>query len=229
MTKRQENKLSMYLTVQDTLALHQATWQAKPAFVEAKAAFDGALDDIDNLVQQQEATSTGATSQKQIRRVTMTERALPVSGALVAFAHKNENGELADNAAVTRTDLLHGRDMDALIKAQNLLSLANTHAVALADYITAGEITLFSQSITQYNSLLQRPRTIIANRAAVTTQLVDAFKAMDEVLTKQLDPLAETFSLTAPAFHLAYFAARVIVDNAGPGEEDEEPEPPPTP
>ena len=50
--------------------------------------------------------------------------------------------------------------------------------------------------------------------AGATSELVDLFADLDEVLNNQLDPLMEKFQETEPAFYHEYESARVVVDAA---------------
>ncbi|MFZ4682634.1 MAG: hypothetical protein ACOYMS_09045 [Terrimicrobiaceae bacterium] len=228
MNDRQENKLSMYLAVLNVLQANTATWQPKVAFTAAQGAFVTAVGALQGLAQAQDTESAGATAQKQTTRLALADAALPISGALQGYAAVIGNGELAANATVTRTDLIHKRDSAALTIGQNLLALAQANAANLVAYdVSAAAIAAFGQIVTDYAALLQRPRAVIASRAAATGQLAAAFSTVDGILKKRLDPLSLGFRASAPAFFLAYEAAREIVDNSGPGAA--EPPVPPNP
>ncbi len=228
MTDRQENKLSMYLALLTVLGEHSAVWQTIPAFAAAKADFEAAAGEIQSLAQDQETLSAGATAQKRTLRLALADAALPVSGALVAYAGVGGDQELAGNAAVTRSDFLHQRDSAALTAGQRVHALAQTHLAALPDYgVTAPTVAALGQAVAAYAAILQRPRAVIATRAASTAQLAAAFSAADAILKKRLDPLSLAFRASAPAFYLAYEAAREIVDLSG--TQSPPPAPPPNP
>lgn len=218
MTDRQENKLSMYLSTLSVLNANTAIWTPKVAFAAAVTDFETSVITLQTLSQAQEAESAGATSQKQTLRLALANAALPISGALQGYAAVTGNQELAVNAAVTRTDIVYGRDNAALTVAQTLLTIAQNEVGNLADYgVLPADVIAFSALVNDYAALIQRPRAVIATRAAATGQLATQFTETDAILKKRLDPLSQIFRASEPAFYLAYEAAREIIDLTGPG------------
>lgn len=65
------------------------------------------------------------------------------------------------------------------------------------------------------------PAICPAREPSATREIPGLFEQLDEVLQKQLDPIAETLQETEPAFYNAYRVARVIVDESATRESQE--------
>ena len=76
--------------------------------------------------------------------------------------------------------------------------------------------------IDNYDGYVTKPRTAITERKTANTQVIEKIKAGRDILTGQLDYMAESYSTTAPAFAEGYKNARIVVDLAGGRSEVEE-------
>ena len=227
MDDRQENTLSMYQVVGPVLDDNATVWSGVPAFVAARAAFLAEVTNIQTLTQTQQQPSTGVTEDKQDLRAAMADAAMVVVGPLSAYAAVTGNGDLAAQAAFSRTDFVYGRDNQAATNGDLVHSLATANATALTNYgVTAGMLTALRAAIDAYRAIIQRPRQVITTTSAATTQLDAAFTRATAVLTSQIDKLMELFRLSHPTFYQAYQAARNII---GPNTGPLTPPPPPGP
>ena len=71
MNTRQENKLSMYVSVQSLLEGNNNIWQTLPAFGSAFTAFKGSIQRINSLEQSRQVGTKGVTAAKQAARQAM--------------------------------------------------------------------------------------------------------------------------------------------------------------
>jgi hypothetical protein len=215
MNDTQEDKRSMYLAVLEVLEANQTIWSIIPAFATAESNFRVSVGDIQGLVQQQ-LPSTGVTADKQRLRAEMADAAMPIVGALKALAAVTQNGDLAAQVDLTRSDFVYGRDTIAADNGDAIYALASTHSTDLANYgIDSSHQTAIYDATQAYREALTRPREVIAASAAATEQLDAAFDTADDLLKNQLDNLAEIFRTSQPAFYLQYQNAREIVDSGG--------------
>ena len=218
MNAHQENKLSMYLTVQTVCGHNQTTWQTLPAFAAAYADFGTYIASLQTLAQNQTVDSTGLSADKTQFRRAMAVAAVEIAGATNAYARKAGNHDLIAKTNVSLSTFMGGRDTLAAANARNIHDTANANLAALADYgVTAAKLTSLQDKIDAYADSISRPREAVASGSTVTRQMADAFKAADAVLKGRMDTLISQFEAANPTFVKDYRNARIIVDNTGGG------------
>ena len=227
MDDRQENKLSMYQVVLETLENNETVWAGLPAFVSAEALFRTEVNNILALAQTQQQPSTGVTADKQQLRAAMADVAMPVVGALKALASVTGNDDLAAQIAFTRSAFVYGRDTQSATNGDIVHSRGTTNLAALADYgIVQAQLDALRAAIDAYRDSISRPREVITTTAAATAGMDAAFGRAESVLSGRLDNLVELFRLSNSTFYAQYQNARVIVDT---GSTPSPSPPPPTP
>jgi hypothetical protein len=215
MNTRQENKLSMYVSVQSLLEGNQTVWQTLPAFGSAFTAFKGSIQRINSLEQSRQTGTRGVTAAKQAAREGMASAALIVAGAVRAYASKNNDQELLAKVDFTSSNILRGRDTEAATICQGIHDSANGVVANLADFgVDAAGLTALQGKIDAYSAVLGSPRSRASTHRAAAGLKDDEFTAADRVLEEQLDGLVENFRVSQPSFYEAYQAARDVVENA---------------
>ena len=90
MTAGQEDRFSLFLTVEAACQRHQAVWDTDfPAFAQAFAKFQEHVAEIGRLAADQRSAIRGTTRQKVRTRRAMEDRARQLGGALAAWAEVN--------------------------------------------------------------------------------------------------------------------------------------------
>jgi len=213
MDDRQENTLSMYQVVGQTLDANATVWSGVVAIVTARTAFGTEVTTIQSLAQSQQQSSAGVTADKQQLRGAMADAAMPVVGALKALAAVTGNDDLAAQVAFSRSNFIYGRDNQAATNGDIVHTQGTANATALANYgITAAMLTTLRDAIDAFRDAISRPREVISATAAFTAQLDAAFARASAVLTGQLDNLIELFRVSNPTFYQQYQNARELVD-----------------
>ena len=82
MNINQENKLSMYITVQKVTNYHKQTWENLPAFVNIFDNFQKKIQEIRDTRLVQEGQITGVTKDKAEAQNNAIEKGIQVSTAL---------------------------------------------------------------------------------------------------------------------------------------------------
>ncbi|KKN10305.1 hypothetical protein LCGC14_1037880 [marine sediment metagenome] len=229
MTDPQENKLSMYISVQTVVNKNDTVWSGLPAFVTAFGEYEGMIQDIQNTRLVQEGDITGVPKDKAQAKEAAIQKALEVSTAVYAYAAKNNNNTLKEKVNYSPSDLRRSRDTVLIDRLQVIHNEANNIVGDLGDYgIDANDLTDLQGLIDAYENLVEEPRAAITNKSEATAALVSLFKQGDALLNEQLDKLMEQFKEDNGKFYTQYFNARIIID-LGVRHEAEEPQEPEIP
>ena len=215
MEARLENKLSMIVSVTDTMDENQSLWQSVAAIGTTLAAVKRRVANINTLSQTRNVSTKGVTLSKQAARDGMELLALDVAGAVRAYASATDDNELFEKANYTPSDLVAARDTDVSNLCQGIHTTANGSLAKLADFgVTEQKLADLQAKITAYAELVGKPRSKRSSTKAAGQVLDVEFEATDKLLAGQLDGLLEQFKATQPLFYAAYKAARSVVDNA---------------
>jgi hypothetical protein len=212
MKTKQLNKLTMYLAVEGICDASPTVWQAVPAFADAYADLKTHVTNIQTFAQSQTQDNTGIAVDKQAARAAMCNLALPIAGAVHAYAVKIKNHTLAATVDYSLSELMGGRDVQSRDYCQNIFNTANTNLANLGNFgVTAAKLTALTNAIAAYNLLISKPRDTRAQGKTITSNLEAKFDAADQDLM-QMDDL--TGQLSDAKFVSDYNNARIIVDTA---------------
>lgn len=226
MTTKKLNKPTMALAVEDVCNGNAAILPTVPAFASAYTDAQGHVLNIQVFAQNQEQDVSGIAADKKQARLAMCNAALPIAGAVHAYAVKTKNNELAAKADFSLSDLMAGRAEKSAERCQNICDAANTNLANLADYgVTAAKLALLKAAIAAYNLLITKPRDARVTGKTVTGNIDTEFAALDESLGI-MDDLIPQFAPANQKFVDDYNNARTIVDAAA---SHASPPPPPVP
>jgi hypothetical protein len=227
MNDQQENKVSMYLAVEQVVDENNAVWTGTVAFANAYSAFKNELDAIREKVDVQETITTGIRADKIGAQDAMIAQAMLVAGAVYAFASETDNQTLKDAVSFTASDLKYVRDTISAERATIIHDQANAIIASLVDYdVDAAVLLALSDLIDAFMALIAAPRVAITVRKGATSGLVDHIKDIDLILKERMDKLMQLYKSSAFEFYTLYFNARVIVGNtAGGGKPDDPTDP----
>ena len=216
MDATQAGKFAMYETVAELLGGSTAIISTIPALPALLADFQTQIDAIPGLVGTQAQPTTGVTADKQSVLQAMADTALEVAAGVASYASKNHLGDLAAKVAAKPSAFANGRDLEHLALAQQIHDAANGVLAALADFgVLAADLSDLQAKIDKARAVLNAPRAAANVKKSATQQLPDAFRAADEILNNQIDPLAAKLAKKNPDFYAKYQAARIIIDRPG--------------
>ena len=216
MTSIQEDKLSMYYVVKSTCEKYQTTWTANAVFAATYNLWVAKIPLIEQNRDAQTIETTGVTTDKNGKRVVMTEKALFMANRLQSYANVVGNSEILESVQYSASDLKKARDTDVVGICNAILTRANANATALATYgVTAALITEFQTAITAYSATLSKPTAAKAQTKTATENLTKLFKEADDLLVKRLDLDIELFKVSKPDFYSQYKTGRIIIPTGG--------------
>ena len=125
MNKDNEYKKKMFLAVQNVLDSNADIWKGNSSFVMAKAAFDGKLLELDNLLLLEEKDIKGSNPDKTEVGIKLIEKTIEISSMIQKYATESKNEELNVKVNYTKSDLELSRDSILMDICQSIYKLAN--------------------------------------------------------------------------------------------------------
>jgi hypothetical protein len=163
-----------------------------------------------------QAEPSGAADEKVLARALLGDVAFEVAGAAYAYAVNTGNKDLAGKVAITRSQVVRGRDAEVITRCKGIHAVATEYLESLSDYgVTQAKLTALKKKIDTFQNVQPKPRQGRTVKSAATQELNQLFKQVDEVLKDCLDRLVVQFTESAPTFVNEYFAARVVVLQPG--------------
>lgn len=211
MKDNQSSKLKMYINLQGVANRYNEAWSGVVAYMQAYAIFTGNVLNINQLNEQLQISSRGATVDKGQLKETMAEKAAVLVGALKAFSSVTANAALAEDIDFSYTSIAKSKDTDADDICRHIFSEANKRQSALVDFgITQADLDGLLEAINQYTITIGRPKATIIQVKSLNEQMHNLFKANDKIVSEQLDNLMFRFKASHPAFYNEYFSSRMI-------------------
>lgn len=213
MNSRQEDRLSMYIVVDNYLQnADSATLALMPNFSSLFNRFRNNVDLIRSKSFEQGLNRKGNRMTKEEYRNLLIERALNVSNRVKAYASEENNLVLKQEVTFNYTSLNRLRDAYLPDVCQGIHTIAVANLANLATYgVTEPLLNALRETILGYNSYLPLPRTGIVTRKLLTEQIAELFKE-NTTLIDRLDELVEMIKTDNPEFVKNYFFSRKIVD-----------------
>jgi len=213
MTKNQENRLSMFITVEQVTDFYSTEWSNFTAFRDQYAEFKTIIQTINQTVVDQRRKITGVTKDKEVAKNNAVRKGLFISGAVCAYASVTGNNKMADRVSFGLHELSKGRDTELLADLRVILEVAQQNIAQLGDYdLTQDEIDEFAGYIDAYATVLENPRQAITNRSKATKKLKAQISAADTILKNRLDKLINRLKEKSPDFWMQYNDARKIIN-----------------
>jgi len=213
MTKNQENRLSMYLTVQQVTNYFSNAWQAFLPFKIQYSEFETLLEKIKAIRPIQEAKITGVTKDKTEARKKVSQKALKIGEKVFAYASIIGNNKLKDRVNYRPSDFIRCRDTVLCDYIQVIYNAANQHLSELADFdVTQKELDELKRLNDNYSVIIENPRQAVTNRTRATKYIQMYFSQTDIIIKERLDKLMNHFKEENPDFWHQYKSARKIVN-----------------
>jgi len=213
MTNNQENRLSMYLTVQQVTNYFSEVWQGYIPFKNQYAEFEKLIEEIQAIRPVQEGVITGVTKDKRDARNILTKKGLDIEAKLYAFASITGNNKLKDRVNYSPSEFRNCRDTVVIDYIRVIYNAASQYITELAEYdLTQENLDELKALNDAFSASVENPRQSVTNRAKATKYLKGYFKEADIVLKERLDKLINYFEESSPDFWNQFISARMIID-----------------
>lgn len=215
MNKREENKYTMYNTVQAVLGDNRQIVDTVPLFAESVDEFNETLQTIGGLDNHYQSVSDGATAAKYAAKDALIDVIMQVSGPTSVYARRSKDENLlalSQSAESLYRYIL--RDTELLHRARLVASRISELQSELEPYgVTAERVNALNAAIEGYAEALGGRESKAASAVAARGGLSKAMDEADEILKEEIDAFMGMFKQSQPAFSDQYWAARVIKDS----------------
>ena len=202
----------MFLSTQDYLDNKTNVWSAIGRVAIYKNQLDELLGRISSKAE--EAGDTlGISNRKEQLKTALAIKVSGLSGALQAFANDQDNIDLAESVAVSKSEIIRMRDQDIAPTVRRVMSTAEEHLADLSDFgVTTNSNTEILSTLDDFNSLVGKPRNILSQRYVALGTLEELFNETNSLLKTRMDNIMLMFRENNHAFYDGYQRARTIVD-----------------
>ncbi len=210
MNKDNEYKKKMFLAVQNVLDSNADIWKGNSSFVMAKAAFDGKLLELDNLLLLEEKDIKGSNPDKTEVGIKLIEKTIEISSMIQKYATESKNEELNVKVNYTKSDLELSRDSILMDICQSIYKLANENTGQLKKYgLDKDQLSAYESLIDEFDTIITDPlepaRKKHEERKSVSSLMVE----IDELIDDSLDKLMTVYKATHADFYETYRSARL--------------------
>lgn len=213
MNRTEENKLSMFRTLNSVLEDHKSDIAEIAALEKSATRFKQMLSDILDDDTEFKSVSAGATSAKNVAAENLISQLMAASGALFVMGKTIGNEQIKAECKLTKSKLRRGRKTRLIEKGIRILEMVKANASTLGEYgITEQKIINLALALKVFNGMLEVKENKGAKSKALRVELSDVFDLADDILKNELDPLMEMVRVSNVEFYNQYHAARVIKD-----------------
>ncbi len=211
MTKRHENKLTMYEGLLSLMQGNGGKIQTVPGFTATVTALGEKIGVLKTKSAEVDTVAVGKTATKESAKEALIEALIPVSTMLFVIGKRSKNEELKELGDVSESRLAYMRDTELVKYGKTIAERAATISAELtANGITAAMVADLAAKAEGYNTAIGAKESSIVDRKGARGTLADLFNEVDELLTDEVDRFMELLRNKEPEFYNKYFAARVV-------------------
>jgi hypothetical protein len=213
MTSRQEDRLSMYLVVDQFLdATDSQVLALMPDFSTLKTQFSDLITELRTFKNGQRLNRTGYRVSKGSLREVMSIKAFDIAQRVRAYAVSIADEVLVKEMTYNYSELYRMRDSDVADTCRSIYDIARVHVANLPNYgVTTDTLDKLKEAISAYDSYIPMPRANIVERKQCTEQIEVLFKH-SEVLLGRMDVLVKMLRFSHALFYGDYFSSRKVIE-----------------
>ena len=216
MNALQENKLNMFLLVNDNLETEPvALLQTMPGFLTLLTDFTATVDQIRDKNEFQTANRKGYKIVKTNKKNLMIKHATNLAACVKAYADSVHNEVLSQEMKQSRSELSRKRDSTAADVSKFITIKATENLTDAAPFgVSQVIIEEIDVMIANFNTNIPLPRMSILNKKILTYEIKKLFTIANDYI-KSMDTLVNILELTNPEFYQKYYFSRKTVNNHG--------------
>lgn len=213
MDAKKEAKLNMYRVIKQVCDDNTTTVSSNAAFLAAFNSYKAKLSVLITTVTSELQVITGIATDKTTLKKNLAQSAADICNLVSAYASAVNNNTILAAVSFSYSTLYKIKDDKIHETCQNIYNTAYANAAALVSYgVTTAMLSAFQQAITDYATIVPKPKSAKAARTAFAKSINLQMKDIDALLKKQLDKLLTAFKPTKPDFVNTFKAGRVIID-----------------
>lgn len=213
MRRSDESNIGMFNSVYYNLSTNQSKWASQTALKQSVNQFKTELTTLAEIARGAGRNLAGVTLSKEMMKRFTIDRALAMSGKLVAFASSMKYYELKQAMTFTKSSFYRQGVAGITSICNSILAELNTYAAQLTDYdVTPAGIEAFSELISEYEKSASSPRNAASSRKALNLALKDKISEIKALLKEQIDTLMLPYKENDRVFYDEYRNNRIIID-----------------
>jgi hypothetical protein len=217
MLRRQLNKLSMLMALNEYFVQNRALVQVVPDFESTVAALQSVVDRIQTASLQQSMKRNGVGSTKKLLKADLIAVCADIARKLTAYAALHNDYVLLNEVRTTDYKLSRLPDEELAGFCRIILDLGKQDLATVSPYgLDQTNLDRLAAGIASFVEILPTLRLAVIEKKQATEQLGSLFRQADEWLVKA-DLLVGIVKLSQPDFYAGYKACRMIVDHVGRG------------
>lgn len=231
MNDEQENTINMGQAVQEVFTTYATLVGSIPALSSAAGALGSLMANIELQAPNTGRKPTGFAAPKAENRLLLAESGAAIAGGLRAFARAAGHPEILPEVQWKISDLAKGREQTCAARCLSILTLAQTHAAALAATfgVTAADIAMLAARLQAFTGVAPKTKLVRAQRKTKTEEFETMIVGL-KTLLDECDDVVEAQRIKNPPFYNDYHNARRTDDFGGGGKKKPPgPTPPPAP
>lgn len=171
------------------------------------------LASIDSMQTDAQKIITGYAAQKTAMRKSCINITYMVTKSVSAYAVNTNNDVLKKAMTFKKKELNQMKAQFFITRIQAAITQVEAIITDLADYnVTPAMVTTWQQSLTDFTDILSTPRTAIALRKTLNTQIQNLTGECVHYLSDVMDPLALNIGQTHPQYYKNYRNARRLIE-----------------
>lgn len=210
MLKRQENKFTMYKSINAFLDENREKVGSIVELANSYTAFNSKCEDIKAKNETKRTVSQGKATSKLKMRKRAIDASVGIAAGLFTLGKKNDDDELSAISDIPRSELEGMRDSELLEVLETLGSMAEARSEQLTSHgITTDKLESYKRAIGSYNDAFGKRVTGVTKRKIAGASIEIHFAEADEILIN-IDKLISGMQNEDPEFVRQYKDLRVI-------------------
>jgi len=213
MNNLEENAIKAFNAIRKLCDDNKGVWENYAPFVASYAIYLTNMGEIDVNREIQLRKITGVASDKNLKKSTLSEKALFIANRIRSFATVEKDSVLLETISYTPSDFAHSRDDNMISICNIILQKATENSTKLVAYgITQEVMDDFTGLTHNFSEVVALPRIAKAKHKTATQNLRRLIRETKVLLKTRLDLDAEYFKTTQPDFYSDYQGARMIIE-----------------
>ena len=211
LTKKQENKISMFKDLETVLDNNVSIIDRIPQLKDSTDKFKNLITDISNKAVIKNTVLKGSVITKTNKRIELETAILESASALSAFGSKTENEIIKAISHTTSSSLDKSRDTDLINKANSILDMMVQNETALVSYaVSSDDIEKLRNCIAAYKNSSAVTSGSKTESLLINKSLQELFQEGMHILEFEIDKMVDSLKSKEKNFYDSYYAVRTI-------------------
>lgn len=211
LSKRQENKYSMFMELETVLDSSKSIVERIPQLNDSTSKFKNIILEIGQKAVSKNTVKKGTVITKTVKRLELESAILEYSSALFAYGSKSENEVTKAIAHVTSSSLDKLRDSEIINKANSILNQLTENASALESFdVKQADIEKLGNCIRNYKNSGIDTSVSKTESLLLTKTLQELFNSGMHILEFEIDKIVDSLKSKEKKFYDSYYSVRYI-------------------